>query len=143
MQRILKRVTRHGRISTWRLDPRIETTHISFKQKAQKLFSSSKVPSLGFFVKVDCPSVIQLGDPKPVNFRVKILPNRQFTSEDIYDVPQKAAIESLQLVVKSETKVLAPGSFSTCKFPISLQTSESTFANFTSVTRILMHQLIC
>lgn len=109
----LKRHTQAGTVSTYRLIPGMENAHLSLKQKTQKLFHSSQVPGLHFVAQIDCPSVIQLDNPSPVPFRVSIVPGRRHTSAIIQDAPQTASITSLQLVLKADTYVIAPGTLAT------------------------------
>lgn len=95
-------------INTFRLVPGIDD-HLTLKQKTQKFFHSSKVPSLGVMLQVDTPATIQLGNPAPVPVQVRIVPDRTRTSDAIHDVPQTALLTSLELIVKARTYVMAYG----------------------------------
>lgn len=100
-------------VNTFRLVPGMEDTHLSIKQKTQKLLHSSKVPSLGLRLYVNTPAAIQLGNPAPVPFQIRITPDRGRTSEVLHDAPQSALLTSLELIVKAKTSVLANGSIKT------------------------------
>lgn len=96
-------------VNTFRLVPGMQEAHLSFKQKTQKLFHSSKVPSLGLNIYMDTPTNIQLGNPLPVPLRIQIVPDRKRTSEVLHDAPQTALITSMELTLKAKTFVLANG----------------------------------
>lgn len=96
-------------VDTFRLVPGMQEAHLSFKQKTQKLFHSSKVPSLGLNIYVDTPTNIQLGNPLPVPLRIQIVPDRKRTSEVLHEAPQTALITSTELILKANTFVLSNG----------------------------------
>lgn len=96
-------------VSTWRLVPGMEDVHLSLKQKTQKLFHSSKVPSLGFRLFMSTPTAIQLGHPAPVPVKVRVEPDRRHSTDILHDAPQFAVVTSLELVLKAKTFVLANG----------------------------------
>lgn len=102
-----------GSISTYRLVPGMENADLSFKQKAKQLFGSSKVPMFGFALQVGCPAVIQLGNPTPIPFSMRIVPDKGRTSEIIHDVVQTVSLNSLEIVLKSHTATMAPTTWST------------------------------
>lgn len=95
--------------SSYRLVPGMETVELSFKQKSKKFFGSSKVPMFGFTLQYDCPAVIQLDNPAPIPFRVRVVPDSRRTSEVLHGVPQVVTLSSLELVLKADTCVIAPG----------------------------------
>ncbi|CAN8097389.1 unnamed protein product [Discula destructiva] len=100
-----------GLVSTYRLVPELQNADLSFKQKTKQLLGSSKVPMFGYTLQVDCPAVIQLGNPKPIPFSMRIVPDQRRTSEDIHEVDQTVALTSLELVLKAHTAVIAPRTF--------------------------------
>ena len=89
-------------IRTQRLIPGMENAELSFRQKTQKLLGSSKVPLLWYNVHVDYPAVIQLENPIPIPFKVRVVINRQRTSDIIVDVPQKI---ELKITTHNSSKV--------------------------------------
>lgn len=97
--------------SSYRLVPGMETAELTFKQKSKKFFGSSSVPMFGFTLQYDSPGVIQLDNPAPVPFRVRVVPDGRRTSEVIQGVPQVVTLSSLELVLKADTCVIAPGTF--------------------------------
>jgi len=97
--------------SSYRLVPGMEDAELTFKQKSKKFFGSSKVPCFGFTLQYDCPSVIQLDNPAPVPFRVRVVPDGRRTSEVLQGVPQVVTLSSLEMVLKADTCVIAPGTF--------------------------------
>lgn len=109
----LQRQLHVGDVSTFRLVPGMEDAHLSFKQKTQKLFHSSKVPSLGLRVHVDTPATIQLGNPAPVPLQIQVVPDRKRTSDVLHEAPQTALLTSMELILKAKTFVLANGTMKT------------------------------
>lgn len=102
-------------VSTYNLVPGMHNVELSFKQKAKQVLGSSKVPMFGYILHVDCPAVIQLWNPTPIPFSIRIVPDRRRTSEVIHDVDQTVALTSLELVLKAHTAVIAPTTFSSQK----------------------------
>ncbi|ROW13594.1 hypothetical protein VPNG_04603 [Cytospora leucostoma] len=100
-------------VSAYRLVPGMENAELSFKQKSQQFFRSSKVPKFAFTVWTSCPGVIQLGNPTPIPFLVRIVPDKKRTSEVLHDVPETARVNALDFVIKADTTVIAPGTFTT------------------------------
>lgn len=109
----LRRRSAQFTASSYRLVPGMETVELTFKQKSKKFFGSSKVPMFGFTLQYDCPGVIQLDNPAPVPFRVRVVPDSRRTSEVLHGVPQVVTLSSLELVLKADTCVIAPGTFGT------------------------------
>jgi hypothetical protein len=108
----LRRRSAQFAASSYRLVPGMEDAELTFKQKSKKFFGSSKVPRFGFTLQYDVPSVIQLGNPLvPIPFRVRVIPDGRRTSEVLQGVPQVVVLSSLQMVLKADTCVVAPGSF--------------------------------
>lgn len=101
-----------GLVSTYHLVPGMEKADLSFKQKTKQLFGSSKVPTFGYTLHVDCPAIIQLGNPSPIPFSMRLMPNKFQTSGIIHDVDQTVTLTSLEIVLKAHTAVIAPTTFS-------------------------------
>lgn len=99
-------------IKTQRLVPGMENADLTFHQKAQKFFSSSKVPQYAFSVKVDYPTIIQMQNPNPISFKISIVPNREQTSDIIVDVPQTITIATLSMELQATTSIICDGTFS-------------------------------
>jgi hypothetical protein len=93
-------------IKTQRLIPGMEDAELSIRQRAQKLFGSSKVPQYSFSVQVECPAVIQLENPNPIPFKIRVISDRQRTSDIITDVPKSMALGSLKIELKAVTSVI-------------------------------------
>ncbi|KAJ5646387.1 hypothetical protein N7490_002759 [Penicillium lividum] len=98
-------------ITTQRLLPGMENADLSFKQHAQKLFSSSKVPSFHYDVLLTVPTSIQLDDPAPMPIQIQVMPNLEKTSDSIKEVAQNIRILALEATLRLNTHSLAPGNF--------------------------------
>lgn len=105
-----KRQCQAGHVSSHRLAPEMRNG-ISLKHRIHKFLHSSKVPQLSFMVQADCPEIVDLAGPSPLPFRVRLLYNREQTSKTLHDTSQTALITSLELVLKADTYVIAPGNF--------------------------------
>lgn len=99
-------------VKSQRLLPGMEDADLSFKQKTQKLFGSSKVPEFHFTVDTSFPRRVQLGNTSPIPFIIGITPDLERISDSIQDVVQTIQLNWLRLKVKSTTMVIAPGNFS-------------------------------
>lgn len=108
----IQRQVLQGQVTTYHLVPGMENAELSFKQKTKQLMGSRKVPVFGFSLEVECPAAIQLGDPTPIPFTMRVVPSKPRTSEVIHDVPQTAVLKSLELVLKAHTETMAPTMFS-------------------------------
>jgi hypothetical protein len=108
----LKARTYSGCIQTQRLIPGLESAELSFRQRTQKWFGSSKVPKFSFSIQVDCPAVIQLQNPNPIPFRIRIVPDRKQSSESLVDLPQTLALTSLYMQIEATTSIICDASFS-------------------------------
>ncbi|KAJ0155046.1 hypothetical protein CTA2_12945 [Colletotrichum tanaceti] len=100
-----------GCVSSQRLLPGMEEAELSFKQKTQKFFHSSKVPTFHFAVDVRCPTVIQMGSRATVPFLLHVTPDRDRTAEVVRDAPPAVTIKSLELELRSTSAVICPGTF--------------------------------
>ncbi|KAE8165117.1 hypothetical protein BDV40DRAFT_79155 [Aspergillus tamarii] len=103
----LKSCVLAGRAKSQRLLPGMEHAELSLKQKTQKLFGSSKVPEFHYTVEVSLPYAIKLGHPAPVPIIIGIKPSS--ASPEISDVTQKVHLNWVNMTIKSETLVRAPG----------------------------------
>lgn len=99
-------------VRAYRLVPGMENAELSLKKKSKQFFHSSKVPAIGFMVWTSCPAVIQLGNPTPIPFLVRIVADRKQTSEVLHDAPEMARVKHLEFRVEAHTKVIAPGKLS-------------------------------
>ncbi|KAG8164465.1 hypothetical protein KVR01_006383 [Diaporthe batatas] len=99
--------------ASYRLVPGMEDAQLSFKQKSKKFFGSSSVPAFGFTLLYDCPSVIQLDNPAPIPLRMRAVPDARRTSEVLRGVPVPVLLTSLEMVLKADTNVIAPGTWGT------------------------------
>lgn len=109
----LQRRVLQGQVNTYHLVPGMENAELSFKQKTKQVLGSRKVPVFGFSVQVECPAVIQLGNPTPIPFTMRVVPDRNRTSQVIQDVAQTVVLKSLELVLKAHTATVAPTTFGT------------------------------
>ncbi|KAJ4424713.1 hypothetical protein N0V82_000641 [Gnomoniopsis sp. IMI 355080] len=109
----MQRRVLQGQISTYHLVPGMENAELSLKQKTKQFMGSSKVPTFGFKIQVEWPAIIQLENPTPIPFTMRIVPDRGRTSEVLHDVAQTVVLNSLELVLKAHTSTLAPTHWST------------------------------
>jgi hypothetical protein len=98
-------------IQSQRLLPGMQHADLSFKQKTQKLFGSSKVPKLVFKMRIYHPTAIQLDNPQPIPIILEILPLPDQTSSSIED--QSIVIKWVRMCLHQRTSVLAPSNFLT------------------------------
>lgn len=105
---LVQRTFQH-RVQTQRLLPGMEHAELTLKQKTQKLFSSSKVPTFGFGVTIKCPHEIQLENPSPLSLVIEVSPMAATISPSIKDTPQKIHLNWVKMVLKSTTNFMAPG----------------------------------
>ena len=88
-----------------------EKARLSFKQKSQSFFGSSKVPKFQFTVHVAVPSVLQLDNPTPIPIQLRIIPKSD-PSIVTKDMPLPSiTLNSIRATLKTETLVLAPSSW--------------------------------
>ncbi|KAF5005493.1 hypothetical protein FDECE_8071 [Fusarium decemcellulare] len=104
-----KASTNNREIASFHLAPGMEHAKLSFKQKMKQTFSSfsSTVPKLDFEVEVTAPTIIQLDNPSPIPFQIRVLPNWESTSEILRDVPLKIKLKTVDLNISSVTRVTA------------------------------------
>lgn len=92
-------------ITSQRLVPGMEDAKLSISQKTQKFFGSSKVPVLNFVPEISIPTVIQIENPKPFPFLIRINPVWSKTSEIIRNVPQKVRLTHIELHLKEDVEI--------------------------------------
>lgn len=95
-------------VSSQRLVPGMEDADLSFVEKTQKLFKSSKVPNFAFNALVDVPSVVQLENPNPMPFRVRLHPVVELTTEALRDVPRTARLKSASMEIRTDWLTKCP-----------------------------------
>lgn len=100
------------RIATHRLTPGLESADLSFHQRTQKFFGSSKVPQFAFSLQVDCPRALQLRNPNPIPFRLLVTPNREQTTDAIRDADQTVTLTAMHFEIRAATEVICPGTLS-------------------------------
>ena len=107
-----QRQTNTFTVQSQRLIPGMQDARLSFGQKTQKFFESSKVPKFSCAVDIEVPKKVQLDSELVIPFTIRItsLPNR--TSESIRDTLQTIQIHSIKLTLKAITDVRAPGEWS-------------------------------
>ncbi|KXH69604.1 hypothetical protein CSAL01_13505 [Colletotrichum salicis] len=105
----LERRNKTGCVSSQRLLPRMTDAELSFKQKTQKFFGSSKVPTFHYTLDVQYPTVIQLGNESTIPFLLHLTPSRDRTSDIIEDVPQMVTIEQMELELQTTKGIVCPG----------------------------------
>ncbi|KAH0421846.1 hypothetical protein CcaCcLH18_13196 [Colletotrichum camelliae] len=106
----LQGTTTEGCVTSHRLPPGMEHAELTFNQKRQMFLGSKRVPAWHFNLRVECASVIQLGNPASIPFRLKVTPNRAKSSEILRDVPQKVFLMNAVIDLISTESVLCPGS---------------------------------
>ncbi|KAJ5569871.1 uncharacterized protein N7459_009301 [Penicillium hispanicum] len=103
-----KKIVMPRSIQTQRLIPGMENADLSLKDKALKLFGSSKVPEFHYNLELDVPLVLQLDDPRPLRVLINIVPIPDKTSGCIQDKPCDVQINWVKMIVQCKTMVLAP-----------------------------------
>ncbi|QKX53955.1 uncharacterized protein TRUGW13939_01035 [Talaromyces rugulosus] len=99
-------------VQTQRLLPGMKDEELTFKQKTQKFFHSSKVPTFGYIIELHSARVIQLEDPSPIPLVIRFSPNTAITSPSIQDTMQIIRLDWVRMTLKSTTSVIAPGNWS-------------------------------
>lgn len=103
--------TMDKKIRSQRLVPGMENADLSFRQRTQKFFHSSKVPELHFIVEIGSPHVIQIENPTPIPLTIRLIPRHTMTSPVIRDVVQQARLNWVSMKIKSYNTVMAPGNW--------------------------------
>lgn len=97
------------KVCSQRLTPGMEDARLSFGQKTQKFFRSSKVPTFSYTVDIVVPKKVQLDSPLPIPFTVRITSLPDESSESIRGTLQTIQIHSVKLSIKGITDIRAPG----------------------------------
>lgn len=96
-------------IQSQRLLPGMQHADLTFKQKTQKLFGSSKVPKFVFNMNIRHPAAIQLNHREPIPIILEIRPRPELTSPSVED--QSIVINWVRMCLHQCTSVLAPSNF--------------------------------
>ncbi|KAF5639072.1 hypothetical protein F52700_4241 [Fusarium sp. NRRL 52700] len=96
-------------MSSYRLVPGMEDVKLSFSQRMKQSFSTSSVPEFVFNLLVDVPTVIQLENPTPIPFKLRVVPDSNATSEVLKEIPQKVRLSSVSIRIVSSTEVICEG----------------------------------
>ncbi|KAI8179645.1 hypothetical protein K4K51_003419 [Colletotrichum sp. SAR 10_75] len=110
----LQGMTTEGCVTSHRLALGMEHAELTFNQKRQMFLGSKRVPAWHFNLRVECASVIQLGNPASIPFRLKVTPDRAKSSEILQDVPQKPTLMTLPREIRDsiyEFYVAADGGY--------------------------------
>ncbi|CAL5872516.1 uncharacterized protein PFLUO_LOCUS6780 [Penicillium psychrofluorescens] len=107
MSILMKPFVQFLRVTSQRLLPGMEDAELSVKQRAQKFFYSSKLPSFNCTVHLTVPAAIQLGSPNPIALQLEVVPDREGTSDSIKDVTQRIRVMEIQAILISKTHCLA------------------------------------
>ncbi|KAJ5179507.1 hypothetical protein N7492_002717 [Penicillium capsulatum] len=98
-----------GSITSQRLLPGMENADLSFKQHMQKVFSSSKVPSFKYGVRLTVPTAIQIHDRTPILLQLEVVPIADGTSQNLQYTAVNVNIMNVQMILRSRTLCIAPG----------------------------------
>ena len=97
-----KTLSTKNEICSQRLLPGMDTSDLSFRQHAQKLFHTSKVPRFCYAVRLTVPMVIRLSDPTPLPLSLEVVQDPK-TSDSIKDVAQTIEILEFHATLKGKT----------------------------------------
>ncbi|SPO03595.1 uncharacterized protein DNG_06278 [Cephalotrichum gorgonifer] len=100
------------RISTYRFLQGSESGSLSLGQRTRELFGSSKVPQLVSSLQVEHPTVLQVGNPNNIPFRLLILPEPLQTTESIRDTKQTITLTGMTFGIIASTKLMCAGTLS-------------------------------
>lgn len=100
-------------VRSQRLLPGMENADLSFKEHMQKFFSSSKVPSFKYSLRLTVPTAVQLNNAFPIPLYLEIVPISEGTSENLKEIPQNIHVTSMQMILRSYTQCIAPGNYVT------------------------------
>ncbi|ORY64325.1 uncharacterized protein BCR38DRAFT_485484 [Pseudomassariella vexata] len=95
----------HQTVKTLHFEPEYAETSLSLRQHMRTIFKRSSIPKYSFSVVVEHPSVIQLENPKPISFRLKVIPEKalEHTTEFVADKPPAVTLDDLELRLRSST----------------------------------------
>ncbi|KAJ6125007.1 hypothetical protein N7471_012324 [Penicillium samsonianum] len=95
-----------GKVQSQRLLLAMSDAKLSLKQKAQKLFGSSKVPKFYYQVDLTSPRILKLGDAHNLPLVLHIAPLADKTSDSLKDTVQEAQINWIKLSLVSYTHII-------------------------------------
>ncbi|KYK54238.1 hypothetical protein DCS_06195 [Drechmeria coniospora] len=100
-------------VQSHRLLPGQESGQLSFKQKSQKFFGSSKVPRLDFDLQVTVPQIVQLDHPVTIPIQLLAIPKAGTSagSVELNHVTHQVTLSSIKLTLRSTTTAIAPGTW--------------------------------
>ncbi|KAG7080992.1 integral membrane protein [Colletotrichum scovillei] len=98
-----------GSVTSHRLTPGMEHAELTWNQKRQMFLGSKRVPAWHFKLRVECPSVIQLGNPAAIPFRLNIIPDVAKSSKILRDVLQKVYLTNAVIKLLTIAGVSCPG----------------------------------
>ncbi|KAF6812424.1 hypothetical protein CSOJ01_05129 [Colletotrichum sojae] len=100
--------TTEGCVTSHRLTPGLEDAKLTFNQKRQMFLGSRRVPTWHFNLRLQCPSVLQFGNPNTLPFRLKVTPVPSKSSTILENVPQKVYLTSVELYICTKYAVSCP-----------------------------------
>ncbi|TDZ25468.1 hypothetical protein Cob_v001767 [Colletotrichum orbiculare MAFF 240422] len=98
-----------GVVATHHLVPRRTDEKLSWEQRLQNLVRSPAVPRFSFELRVDFPKQLQLGNPSPVPFRLRLLPRDEGTSDMVRNSHQTVFVTKVTLEVHTTVGTACPG----------------------------------
>ncbi|PLB46220.1 hypothetical protein P170DRAFT_439874 [Aspergillus steynii IBT 23096] len=85
------------------------TGQLSFRQKMQNIYGSSKVPEFTYRVEVSAPKAVQLDHPVPIPLAVNIVCVPDKTSPALQDAVVKVTLQSIRVTIAAMTSVYVRG----------------------------------
>ncbi|VUC30050.1 unnamed protein product [Clonostachys rosea] len=97
-------------IRSQRLLPNMEDCELTASQKFKKLVNASSIPALFFKLEVTLPTILQVGK-NSVPFQVRVVPDKEKSSEVLCGIPQKVTLASMKVELESLYQVQCRGMF--------------------------------
>lgn len=79
---------------------------LSLVQKTRKILGLSSVPGFSFEVVMSVPVAIQLDDSSPIPLVMRVIPRRDGSSSDIWDVVQRVDVIEVKMSILSKVEIL-------------------------------------
>lgn len=98
-------------ISSYNLVPGMEDADLTFSQKTKQIFGSSKVPTFYYTTEVSIPTVIQLENPVPLPILIRVVPERQRSTDVVQDIIPNITLTSFSLRINAFTEIKCKGTF--------------------------------
>lgn len=98
-------------VSSHKLLPGRHGHELSTSERMKKFWGSRSVPTMSFGLEVEVPTVLQLHNPEPIPFRIRVVPNWSKTSEAIRELPQKVKLTYAEMHIVVVTSVIGEGTF--------------------------------